>query len=272
MNRNERVRAASGSVKGSVRQAAEVVGPYAVTAKDSARQYAQEAGTYLKPHARRAAELAKEHYDAHLAARVEHARGTLPNGVHFPNGMEDAALRAAERTRSTAHKARAAAGPRLEQALAAAGPAREEAAARSTAAMAALRGEVTAKEVDRLVRRRRRRARTGRAVKWIGVTGLLAGGAVVAWKWWDRQTNPDWLVEPPPPTELSDFGPPAEETRKTPLEDEVKSEQPDTGPGALAAQKAKEAAEKAKEAAEKAKGAAQKAKGARNGDGTGEQS
>ena len=25
-----------------------------------------------------------------------------------------------------------------------------------------------------------------------------------AWKWWDKQANPDWLVEPPAPTEVSE--------------------------------------------------------------------
>jgi hypothetical protein len=35
------------------------------------------------------------------------------------------------------------------------------------------------------------------------VVGVLAGGAFAAWKWWDKQANPDWLVEPPAATEVS---------------------------------------------------------------------
>jgi hypothetical protein len=36
------------------------------------------------------------------------------------------------------------------------------------------------------------------------LAGLLAGGVFAAWKWWDKQANPDWLVEPPAPTEVPD--------------------------------------------------------------------
>ncbi len=30
------------------------------------------------------------------------------------------------------------------------------------------------------------------------------GGAYAAWRWWDKQANPDWLVEPPVATEVGD--------------------------------------------------------------------
>ena len=30
----------------------------------------------------------------------------------------------------------------------------------------------------------------------------MAGGAFAAWKWWDKQANPDWLVEPPAAKEV----------------------------------------------------------------------
>ncbi len=95
----------------------------------------------------------------------------------------------------------------MTEARAAAGPAREEAAAqRGAAAVAALRGQVTAEEIEKLTRRRHRRSRAGRFVRRAGLIGLLAGGAYAAWRWWDRQANPDWLVEPPAATEVGDRG------------------------------------------------------------------
>ncbi|MGW1273583.1 DUF5324 family protein [Streptomyces sp. NPDC002491] len=44
---------------------------------------------------------------------------------------------------------------------------------------------------------RMRWARVSPVMKGLVITGILAGGAFAAWKWWDRQANPDWLVEPP---------------------------------------------------------------------------
>ncbi len=35
------------------------------------------------------------------------------------------------------------------------------------------------------------------------ILGAVAGGAYAAWKWWDKQANPDWLVEPPAATDVS---------------------------------------------------------------------
>ncbi|MGK5533872.1 DUF5324 family protein [Streptomyces sp. URMC 129] len=145
--------------KSGVRHAADMVTPYAVTAKDSAVQAAQQAGAYLGPKARQAA----------LQARVKYATQVAP---------------------------------RVEKAVAAAGPAKEEAAARSQAALSALRGEVSPRELRAAVRRGQRRARTGRLVRRVGLLGLVAGGAFVAWKWWSGQTNPDWLMEPSPATEV----------------------------------------------------------------------
>ncbi|MDG4865208.1 DUF5324 family protein, partial [Streptomyces sp. T-3] len=73
--------------------------------------------------------------------------------------------------------------------------------------LAALRGQVSPKEIQRLVKRQERRAAAGRAVKRLGALGLLGFAAVAAWKWWDKQANPDWLVEPPAPTEVADSTP-----------------------------------------------------------------
>ncbi|SFD23075.1 DUF5324 family protein [Streptomyces aidingensis] len=206
MTRNGRVRAATGSARENMWRAAQVVGPYAVTARDSATHYAHQAGAYLKPRAQRMALQARMNYDTHLAPRMGQMRQSLPEG------MDRAATRAAERARIAARRARETTGPRIEYARATVGPAREEAAARSAAAMAAFRGGVTAREITRLARRKQRRARAGRMVKWLGLGTLVSGGALAAWRWWERQTNPDWLVEPAPPTEVAETSGTAEES------------------------------------------------------------
>ncbi|MEU7043794.1 DUF5324 family protein [Streptomyces varsoviensis] len=180
MTRKDSVRAATGTAKDSVRHAAEVVAPYAGTAKDTATHFAHEARARLAPKVTTAAHQARstagEQYRAHLAPRIEHAREALPPKV------DQAAARA----------------------RAAAEPVRDEAVARGSAALAALRGQVSAAEIEKLAKKRTRRARTGRFAKRVLVLGVLAGGAVAVWKWWDKQANPDWLVEPPAPTEVSD--------------------------------------------------------------------
>lgn len=176
MTRKDSVRAATSTAKDSVRHAAEVVAPYAGTAKDAAVHYAHEARTRLAPKVAEAAHQARSQYDAHLQPRIEHARGALPPKVD-----------------QVATKARAVAEP-----------VRDEALSRGTAAIAALRGQVSADDVEKLTRRRNRRCRTGRVARRLIVFGLLTAGAVVAWKWWDRQANPDWLVEPPEATEPAD--------------------------------------------------------------------
>ncbi|WP_033321327.1 DUF5324 family protein [Streptomyces yerevanensis] len=204
MTRIDSVRAATGSAKGSVLHAAEAVAPYADTAKDRAAHYAQEARVRLAPKvsaaAHQAADQARTQYDAHLAPRLEQAR------THVPPKVDYAAHEAALRARIAARQAADYSRPRIEQARAAAGPVREEAAARSAAALAALRGQVSPKEIEKLARRHQRRARVGRLAKGLAVLGVLAGGAFAAWKWWDKQANPDWLVEPPAATEVPDTG------------------------------------------------------------------
>ncbi|MDX3413060.1 DUF5324 family protein [Streptomyces sp. MD20-1-1] len=204
MTRIDSVRAATGSAKDSVLHAAEVVAPYADTAKVRAAHYAQEARVRLAPkvsqaaeQARVAAEQARVQYDARVQPYLEQAR------THVPPKVDKAAHQAAVRTRLAARQAAEYSRPVLEQAVAAAGPAREEAAARSAAALAALRGQVTARQIQKLVRKQQRRAAAGRAAKVVLILGAVAGGAYAAWKWWDKQANPDWLVEPPAATDVS---------------------------------------------------------------------
>ncbi|MFC8435170.1 DUF5324 family protein [Streptomyces sp. NPDC057253] len=200
MTRIDSVRAATGSAKDSVLHAAEVVAPYADTAKDKASQYATEARVRLAPKVSQAAEQARVQYGAHVAPRLEQAR------THVPPKVDQAAHEAAVRTRKAARQAADYSRPRIEQAVAAAGPVAGEATARSVAALAALRGQVSPKEVQKLVRKHERRARAGRLAKALAVAGLVVGGAFAAWKWWDKQANPDWLVEPPAATEVPESG------------------------------------------------------------------
>jgi len=200
VTRIDSVRSATGSAKDSVLHAAEVVAPYADTAKDKAAYYAHEARVRLAPKVSLAADQARVQYDAHLAPRLEQAR------THVPPKVDQAAQEAAVRTRKAAQQAAEYSRPRIEQAVAAAGPVRDEAAARGAAALAALRGQVSPKEIQKLVRKHERRARAGRLAKGLAVLGILAGGAFAAWKWWDKQANPDWLVEPPAATEVPETG------------------------------------------------------------------
>ena len=200
MTRIYSVRAATGSAKDSVLHAAEVVAPYADTAKDRASYYTNEARVRLAPKVSLAAEQARVQYGAHLAPRLEQAR------THVPPKVDQAAHTAAVHTRQAAAQAADYTKPRIEQAVAASQPVREEAASRGAAAIAALRGQVSPKEIQKLVRRQQRRAKAGRIAKGLAVVGILAGGAFAAWKWWDKQANPDWLVEPPAATEVPETG------------------------------------------------------------------
>ncbi|MGP3924425.1 DUF5324 family protein [Streptomyces sp. 8N616] len=209
MTRNHSVRAATGTAKDSVLHAAEVVAPYAGTARDQAVHYAHEARVRLAPKVSQAAHQARHtalvQYDAHLQPRlrqgIKQARGALPPKV------DAAAMRTAKRARTAARQAADYTAPRIGHAVAAAEPVREEAVQRSAAAFAALRNHVTAADIQKLARRRRLRAQGGRVAKRFLVLGMLASGAIAVWKWWDKQANPDWLVEPPAATELGDRPP-----------------------------------------------------------------
>ncbi|WBO65107.1 DUF5324 family protein [Streptomyces camelliae] len=200
MTRIDSVRAATGSAKDSVLHAAEVVAPYADTAKERAALYAHEARVRLAPVMSQAADQARVQYDARLAPRLEQAR------THVPPKVDLAAHEAAARTRKAARQAAEYSRPKIEQAMAAAVPVRDEAAARGAAALVALRGQVSAEDIQKLARKNGRRCRGARAVKGLAVLALLAGGAFAAWKWWDKQANPDWLVEPPAATEVPTSG------------------------------------------------------------------
>ncbi|GAB2734352.1 DUF5324 family protein [Streptomyces bullii] len=200
MTRIDSVRAATGSAKDSVLHAAEVVAPYADTAKDRAAHYAHEARVRLAPKVTQAAGQARVQYGAHVQPYLEQARS------HVPPKVDQAAQEAAVRARKAARQAAEYSRPMIEQAVTAAGPMKDEAAARSAAVLAALRGQVSPKEIQKLIRKHERRARAGRAARTLVMVGVIAGGAFAAWKWWDKQANPDWLVEPPAATEVPESG------------------------------------------------------------------
>ncbi|MGC0376214.1 DUF5324 family protein [Streptomyces sp. SAI-229] len=197
MTRIDSVRAATGSAKDSVLHAAEAVAPYADTAKVRAAHYAQEARVRLAPMVTQAAGQARVQYGAHVQPYLEQAR------THVPPKVDLVAHQAADRTRKVARQAADYSRPRIEQAVAAAGPMTEEAAARGAAALVALRGQVPARQIQKLVRKQQRRAKAGRAARVVLILGAVTGGAFAAWKWWDKQANPDWLVEPPAATDVS---------------------------------------------------------------------
>jgi hypothetical protein len=198
VTRKDSVRAATDTAMDSVRHAAEVVAPYACTAKDTAVHYANEARVRVAP------KVSSVAHQARTQARAQFDTMVAP---HVPPKLDQAAHRAMVQTRRAARQAAEYTAPRVEKAMAAAQPVGVEAVNRSAAAVAALRGQVTAKDIQRIVRKHERRARAGRVAKGMAMVGVLAGAAFAAWKWWDKQANPDWLVEPPAATEVSERTP-----------------------------------------------------------------
>ncbi|MFI1394454.1 DUF5324 family protein [Streptomyces sp. NPDC020681] len=194
MTRMDSVRAATDTAKESARHAADVVAPYASTARDQATHYAHEARVRLAPKVSKAAQQAR------VQARYQYDARVAP---HVPPKVDDAAHRAAVQTRKAARQAADYTVPRVEHAVAVAQPMKEEAVIRSAAVLAALRGQVTAKDIQKLVRKHERRSKAARLAKGLAIIGVLACGAIAVWKWWDKQANPDWLVEPPAATEVS---------------------------------------------------------------------
>lgn len=208
MTRIDSVRHAADVTKDSVRHAAEVAAPYASMAKDNAVHYGRQAGTYGRIYGRQAQIMARKQYDARLADRVEQARDQAWAAV--PPKAADAMETAAKRTREGAKAAAGYTVPKVGAAvattMAVAGPAKDEIVLRGSAALAALRGQVSPAEIERLVRRRARRRSAGRFMRALMVAGLASGAAVAAYKWWSKSTSPDWLVEPSEATEVGEGG------------------------------------------------------------------
>ncbi|MEW1865793.1 DUF5324 family protein [Streptomyces sp. NBC_00669] len=206
MTRIDSVRHAADVTKDSVRHAAEVAAPYATTAKENAvvygRQYGRQAGVY----GRQAGAVARQQYEAKLAPRVGQARDQAWAAV--PPKAASAVETAARRTADGAKAATEYTAPKVGTAVAAtrsvAGPAKDEVVLRGAAALQALRGQVSATDIDRLVRRRVFRRKAGRTARDVVLVAVCCGAAVAAWRWWNKQNNPEWLVEPSEATDVAD--------------------------------------------------------------------
>jgi hypothetical protein len=201
---------------GSRRGAKKNSAPY----RDRVAHYADEARSKVAPHVetavRRARDKAESSYHHHLEPRISHAREAVP-----PR-LEHVVEVAADRTRQAAHRAAETAGPRitgtfnevrgatgpkihdaLETARSHAEPVRYEARARGAAAAAVIRGQVSAADVEKLLKRQSRNAHRARTAKRLGLLALVLGAAAAGWQWWRQQSTPDWLVEEPPATEVA---------------------------------------------------------------------
>ncbi|WP_037601474.1 DUF5324 family protein [Streptacidiphilus rugosus] len=181
--------------------------PYAVNAKDAATQYGEEAWQKWAPvigskveHARLAAQ---SRVQGQVVPLWDQARGNVPPAV------DEAVVKAARQAKAAAQQAKVAAAVAAEQARSVAQervlPATQLAAHqvhdRSAAALPVLRGQVSLAEIEALTaahaRAAARKGRWARRGFTLLAVGALATGGLAAWRWYQRQSNPDWLVEPP---------------------------------------------------------------------------
>jgi hypothetical protein len=133
------------------------VAPRAASARESAAEYADK----VAPKVGAARDAARDAVAPHLDTAREKVRDDVIPKV---TGAAVAALAASE-------------------------PVREEARSRGTAALAALKGELTAADVKKA-----RRKRGGKFRKALLVLGL-AGAAGGVWAWWKRKSEPSWETE-----------------------------------------------------------------------------
>ncbi|MEY9870854.1 hypothetical protein ABH931_000308 [Streptacidiphilus sp. MAP12-33] len=185
--------------------------PYAVSAKDAAAQYSGAAWQKAAPVIEQAVDQARQAAQTAVQSQVvplwEKGRGSVPPAVD--DAVTKAARQAAHQARVAARQAREAAAMAAEQAralaqervLPAAELAAQEVHDRSLAALPVLRGQVSLAEVEALTaahaRAASRRGRWARRGFTLLALGALATGGLAAWKWYRKQSNPDWLVEPP---------------------------------------------------------------------------
>ncbi|MFF7992219.1 DUF5324 family protein [Kitasatospora xanthocidica] len=186
----------------------------ATRTRDTAAQFADGAKhrlgptlDALGPMATQAAHNLRVQYDKHLAPQFGQAFASLPpeaqqNALKALHRAQEAALAARLSAARAADQARATVGPRVAQAVddarAAVTPVAQEAQSRGAAALTALQGHVSSAEISALAARNARKERCDGLAAGLAVAGLLAiGGGIVAWQWWRRHSNPEWLVEPP---------------------------------------------------------------------------
>ncbi|WP_419996564.1 DUF5324 family protein [Streptomyces boninensis] len=191
MKRIDSVRTATGTAKESVKHTAETCADLAHHAKER-----------YGPRVADMAHDAKHRYDTHVGPHVTKNARKIRSAL--PEEVDRRAAMAALKTRRAAVRA----VPKVTAAAAAtkavAGPLSREAVGRSRAAVAGLRGEVSAEDVRRIAKKRHRAEVAGKTAKGAAGAAAVAGAGYAAYKWWDRQMNPDWLVEPPEATEVHD--------------------------------------------------------------------
>ncbi|MFD7903853.1 DUF5324 family protein [Kitasatospora sp. NPDC059722] len=176
---------------------------------DGAKQRLGPALDALGPKASQAAQSLRVQYDRHLAPQFGHAFANLPpdaqeNALKAFHRAQEAALAARLSAARAADQARSTVAPRVVQAVgdarAAVVPVAQEAQARGAAALTALQGHVSSAEISDLAARNARKEQHNGWAAGLAVAGAVAiGGGVLAWQWWRRHSNPEWLVEPPAP-------------------------------------------------------------------------
>ncbi|MGW6916556.1 DUF5324 family protein [Kitasatospora sp. NPDC054939] len=174
---------------------------------DGAKQRLGPALDTLGPKASQAAHSVRVQYDKHIAPQLGHAFASLPpeaqqNALKALHRTQEAALAAKLSANRAATQARTTVGPRVSQAVddarAAVLPVAQEAQTRGAAALTALHGHVTAAEISDLAAKNLKKEQHNSWATGLAVAGVVAiGSGVVAWQWWRRQSNPEWLVEPP---------------------------------------------------------------------------
>ncbi|WP_153461370.1 DUF5324 family protein [Streptomyces kaniharaensis] len=176
---------------------------------DGAKQRLGPALDTVGPKAAQAAHSLRVQYDRHLAPQIGHAFASLPpdaqqNALKALHRAQEAALAARLSATRAADQARSTVGPRVAQAVedarAAVVPVAQEAQTRGAAAITALHGHVTSAEISDLAARNIRKEQRNGWAAGLAVAGAVAiGSGVLAWQWWRRHSNPEWLVEPPAP-------------------------------------------------------------------------
>ncbi|WP_354644999.1 DUF5324 family protein [Kitasatospora camelliae] len=196
----------------------EALAPYVANARDTALHYADEAKLVIGPYAAQAgaqarsgashaAQTARQQFAVRVAPHLEQAFAGLPpstqqatlKAVHRAQeaalAAKISATRAASQTRSTVIPKVTDA---VDQARATVTPLATEAQTRGAAALTALHGHVTAAEISELAAKNARKEHRNHWATGLAVAGTLAiGTGVLAWQWWRKQSNPEWLVEPP---------------------------------------------------------------------------
>ncbi|MFJ5230230.1 DUF5324 family protein [Kitasatospora sp. NPDC088391] len=230
MSRTDTARETAGRAK-------DAVAPYAVSAKETALHYAEEAKQVLGPRlealgpkaaaagaqaragAGQAAQTARVQYVKHLAPHLEHAFASLPPetqkaALKAVHRAQEAALAAKLSAGQAAGQARTTVVPKVSETFQAARdtvtPLAQEAQTRGAAAITALHGNVTAAEIGGLAAKNARKRHRSGWTTGLAVTGALAIGAgVLAWQWCRKQNNPEWLTEPPLHADPTPTPPPA---------------------------------------------------------------